>query len=51
MFAPGDGLGPYRRLLDVAARKLRRGGALAIQLHRRVLVLEAPELPQLELAA
>lgn len=40
VFAAGDGLGPYRRLLAAAAEKLRPGGAVAIQLHRRVFTAE-----------
>jgi release factor glutamine methyltransferase len=40
VFAAGDGLGPYRRLLAAAAAKLRPGGAVAIQLHRRVFTAE-----------
>jgi release factor glutamine methyltransferase len=40
LFAAGDGLGPYRRLLDVSRSRLRAGGTLLIQLHRRVVVVE-----------
>lgn len=40
VFAAGDGLGLYRRLLVAAAEKLRPGGAVAIQLHRRVFTAE-----------
>jgi HemK-like putative methylase len=40
VFAAGDGLGPYRRLLTAAAEELRPGGAVAIQLHRRVFLAE-----------
>jgi release factor glutamine methyltransferase len=40
VFAAGDGLGPYRRLLADAAGKLRPGGAVAIQLHRQVFTAE-----------
>jgi release factor glutamine methyltransferase len=40
VFAAGDGLGPYRRLLAVAEEKLRPGGAVVIQLHRRAVVAE-----------
>jgi HemK-like putative methylase len=50
-FAPGDGLGHYRRLLDACRRALRPDGAVAIQLHRRVIVTEADELTALRLAA
>lgn len=50
-FAPGDGLGLYRRLLAAAPSKLRPDGALAIQLHRRVLVWDAAELASFPQAA
>ncbi|TML69419.1 MAG: methyltransferase [Actinobacteria bacterium] len=45
VFAPGDGLGLYRRLLRSAEQRLRPGGAAVIQLHRRVLVAEQSGLP------
>jgi release factor glutamine methyltransferase len=51
VFAPGDGLGLYRRLVDACRTKLRPDGLLAIQLHGRVLVGEAAELDRLQLAA
>ena len=51
VFAPGDGLGLYRRLIVAAGEKLRPDGVLAIQLHRRVIVRHADELPGLDLAA
>jgi len=44
VFAPGDGLGPYRRLLASAEERLRPGGVVLIQFHRRVLVAEREEL-------
>ena len=44
VFAPRDGLGPYRRLLEACAHRLRAGGAVAIQLHRRVLAARREEL-------
>jgi release factor glutamine methyltransferase len=44
IFAPGDGLGPYRRLLASAGERLLPGGAVLIQFHRRVLVAEREEL-------
>lgn len=47
VFAPGDGLDPYRRLLTVAEEKLHPGGAVAIQLHRRVFTAERDALPAL----
>ena len=51
VFAPGDGLGHYRRLLAAAASVLRPDGALLIQLHRRVLAMGAAELDVYEAAA
>jgi release factor glutamine methyltransferase len=51
VFAPGDGLQDYRRLVAICSHMLRREGALAIQFHRRVLVAEPTELAGLELAA
>jgi release factor glutamine methyltransferase len=50
VFAGGDGLGPYRRLLGAAEERLAPDGAVAIQLHRRVLVAERDELPALRAA-
>jgi release factor glutamine methyltransferase len=47
VFAAGDGLGAYRRLLTAAAQKLRPGGAVAIQLHREVFVAERAQLDTL----
>lgn len=47
VFAPGDGLGPYRRLLQSAEERLTPSGAVVIQLHRRVLVAERDELAAL----
>ena len=44
VFAAGDGLDPYRRLLDGAKEKLVPGGAVAIQLHRRVFIAEREQL-------
>jgi release factor glutamine methyltransferase len=40
VFAAGDGLGPYRRLLTEAEEKLRPGGAIVIQLHRSVVTAD-----------
>ena len=51
LFASGDGLGPYRRLVDACASALRPDGLLAIQLHGRVLTCEAAALAAFELAA
>jgi release factor glutamine methyltransferase len=44
VFAPGDGLDPYRRLVEACAHRLSAGGAVAIQLHRRVLAASADGL-------
>jgi release factor glutamine methyltransferase len=38
VFAAGDGLGPYRRLVAASRRRLLPGGRLVIQLRGRVLV-------------
>jgi release factor glutamine methyltransferase len=38
VFADGDGLDPYRRLLDASVDRLAPGGALVVQFRRRVLV-------------
>ena len=51
VFAPGDGLGPYRRLLAACGSMLAPDGAVAIQLHRRVLTWEASELMSVAQAA
>jgi release factor glutamine methyltransferase len=51
VFAEGDGLGPYRRLIDACRTALLPDGLLAIQLHGRVVTTEAASLGQLELAA
>jgi release factor glutamine methyltransferase len=37
IFAPGDGLGPYRRLLEASARRLADRGAVVVQYRGRVL--------------
>jgi HemK-like putative methylase len=44
VFADGDGLDPYRRLLAVSAERLTRGGVLVFQLHRRVVSAKRDEL-------
>jgi release factor glutamine methyltransferase len=44
VFAAADGLGLYRRLFRSAEERLRDGGAVLIQLHRRVLCFERSEL-------
>ena len=50
VFAGGDGLGPYRRLLDAAAAWLADDGQLLLQLHRRVFTATYSELPVLRAA-
>jgi release factor glutamine methyltransferase len=47
VFAEGDGLEPYRRLLTVCPGRLSASGAVAIQLHRRVFMARRDELPRL----
>jgi release factor glutamine methyltransferase len=49
VFAPGDGLDPYRQLLREARDgKLVDGGHVLVQLHRRVLQAGRPELDELQ---
>jgi release factor glutamine methyltransferase len=48
VFAPGDGLDPYRRLLAACAERLDDGGAVIIQLHRQVLAATITKLPALQ---
>jgi release factor glutamine methyltransferase len=47
VFAGGDGLDPYRRLLAACAERLDEEGAVIIQLHRRVLAAAGAELADL----
>lgn len=47
VFAEGDGLDPYRRLVAAARTRLRPGGLLVIQLHRQVLAASRDELDRL----
>ena len=47
VFSPGDGLEPYRRLVTAAGDRLAGGGALLVQLRRRVLRAGWDELPDL----
>jgi release factor glutamine methyltransferase len=47
VFALGDGLDPYRRLLSVCAERLDDDAAVIIQLHRRVLAATCAELAAL----
>jgi release factor glutamine methyltransferase len=48
VFADGDGLDPYRRLIVQAEERLTEAGALIVQLHRRPFVARREELPELE---
>jgi len=50
VFAAGDGLEPYRRLVDAAARRLTEGGSLLLQLDRQVVEASRSELPALRTA-
>ena len=47
VFASGDGLEPYRRLLSACGERLDDDAAVIIQLHRRVLAATGAELPAL----
>jgi release factor glutamine methyltransferase len=47
VFAPGDGLDSYRRLIREAAAKLAPTGTLLLQLHEEVLVATRAELQTL----
>jgi release factor glutamine methyltransferase len=47
VFAAGDGLGPYRRLITACAERLDDDAAVIIQLHRQVLEATVAELPAL----
>ena len=47
VFAPGDGLGPYRRLLDASKERLSEQGAVVIQYRRRILEATRFELDDL----
>ena len=47
LYAPGDGLGPYRRLLHAAGARLSTSGALIVQFRRRALLAHRAELDAL----
>ena len=47
VFGPGDGLGPYRRLLAACEDRLGEDAAVVIQLHRSALAATRHELPTL----
>ena len=48
VFAPGDGLDPYRRLVDAAATRLEENGFLLLQLYGRLVAATRAELPALQ---
>ena len=48
VFAAGDGLGPYRRLLAASAERLSPGGLLVVQLRGELLAAGADELELLD---
>jgi release factor glutamine methyltransferase len=50
VFAPGDGLEVYRRLLDTASARLVEDGFVLLQLHRRIVGASRTELPVLRAA-
>jgi release factor glutamine methyltransferase len=48
VYAPGDGLGPYRRLLDACREgKLETGGTVLLQFHREPLAADCWQLEDL----
>jgi methylase of polypeptide subunit release factors len=47
VFTPGDGLGPYRRLLAACSSRLDDDAAVVLHLHRRVLAATGAELSDL----
>jgi release factor glutamine methyltransferase len=47
VFAEGNGLEPYRRLLSACSDRLSTSGAVVIQLHRGVLTARRDDLPRL----
>jgi methylase of polypeptide subunit release factors len=47
IYAPGDGLGYYRELLEACRSRLNGGGALAIQLYGSVLAAGRGRLDEL----
>jgi release factor glutamine methyltransferase len=50
VFVEGDGLDPYRRLVDGAMTRLADGGVLLLQLDRRLVAAGHSELPALAAA-
>ena len=48
VYAPGDGLGPYRRLLDACREgKLETGGSILIQFHGEPMSADCWQLEDL----
>jgi release factor glutamine methyltransferase len=47
VFAPGDGLGPYRRLVRASEERLHEDGALVLQYRGAVFEASRPGLPDL----
>jgi release factor glutamine methyltransferase len=47
VFSAGDGLGPYRELVENSRERLAEDGALAIQLRRRIVMARRDELDAL----
>lgn len=47
LYAPGDGLDPYRRLLDQSARRLAPHGWVLLQLHGEIVEASRNELDEL----
>lgn len=50
VFAAGDGLEPYRRLVEAAVTRLTDSGVVLLQLDRRPVVARGSELPALQTA-
>jgi glyceraldehyde 3-phosphate dehydrogenase len=50
VFAGGDGLCPYRRLIDAAGTSLTASGTLLLQLYRRVVIADRRQLASLRYA-
>jgi release factor glutamine methyltransferase len=50
VFAAGDGLDPYRRLINAAPTRLADGGVLLLQLDQRLVAARRSELPALRAA-
>jgi release factor glutamine methyltransferase len=48
VLAPGDGLGPYRRLVEQCESRLADDGVLVIQFRRRILEARLGELTAFE---